>query len=316
LSAAARSDELFRKGGDPYLTFPKILLHDLKDLVPEKELAATVNAVNKVVLYLVDMFWEGRLDPLLTDKVIAAELGISRTTVQRALHALDVVMGRIGKPIIRRIRTAGRRVIEFIRGFASRNSTGSTAPPAPPINTPETTTTSGPSSFLRSAPENAGAGREVASAELIARACRLIPEATPGKVAEAVAAYGADWVSRALDRVAKRNANRDNKPVKSWGFVLNTLKNWTREGGPGPQDPPPAPPPVKAKVEPPEEGPSPRLTAEEVADLVGRCRSRKPMAARLARIELRLALDQGGIPAESMELIPAELVEPVEPRPP
>ena len=98
--------------------------------------------------------------------------------------------------------------------------------------------------------------------------------------------------------------------------MLNTLKNWAREGGPGPQDPPSAPAPVKAKVEPPKEEPPPRLMPSEVAELVARCQSRKPVESRFARIELAKALAKGAIAAELVATIPAELVHPPKPRAP
>jgi hypothetical protein len=93
---------------------------------------------------------------------------------------------------------------------------------------------------------------------LTARACRLVPKATPGRVLDAVGVYGAEWVSRALDRVAQRNGEPGKVPVRSWGFVLSTLGNWKSVDGPPPADPPSVPkpePPRRPKPEPaPEAG--------------------------------------------------------------
>jgi len=314
-SAAAAS--LFRPGGDPYSLLPDPAFDLLPDLLPQRTRKAILNALPRIYRFFVKLAQAGELDERVTDQRIARAAGCSERIVQYVLNALDVIAGEGGFPFIRRTPSHGRRFIEFIRGFLPSGSRPTAVPPAPPIKTEETTTTREGSSSLRSAPENTGEGREVATPELIDRARGLIPGVTPGKVADVVAMYGADWVGRALDRVAKRNANRDNKPVKSWGFVLNTLKNWAREGGPGPQDPPPAPPPVKAKVGPPKEEPDPPLTAEEVADLIRRAKSSRPAdTPLLAKVTIRNALAGGLISAELEATIPAELVNPPKPRAP
>ena len=254
--------------------------------------------------------------------MIGAETGVSERNVQRVLYALDVALGKLGIAIIRRIRSHGRRLIEFIRGVAAKGSTPSVSvPPAPPIKTSEktseTTTTREPSSSPDSDGEKTGEGREIASPELIDRACNLIPEATPGKVADAVAVYGADWVSRALGIVEKRNAKSGKLPVKSWGFVLRILGEWKRLDGPPPPKPTAPPIPARAKVEPPKEETPYRLTAEEVAELVRRCQSSRPSdIPAMAGVQLRQALAEGGIPAELVATIPAELVNPPKPRAP
>jgi hypothetical protein len=295
---------LFRPGGDFYSLIPDPVF----DLL---EPAQRPNAII-VTRYLVKKEQAGELDERITDHSIANATGISQRSVQRALHALHVVLGQLGKPIIDRIHRHGRRIIEFVRGFAARGS----SPPAPPIKTLETTTTREPSSSLGSIEEKTEQARPIAPPELVDRACRLIPEATPGKVAEAVAVHGVDRVRKALDRVEKRNANRDNKPVKSWGFVLNTLKNWEREGSTPPDDPPPATPPARVQAEPVKEEPSQRLTAQDVANLVELCQLPHIHPAQFARKQLAKALAEGAIPAELLSGIPEELREPTKPRAP
>ena len=308
---------LFRPGGDFYVTLPKLLFHELSQLLPKGELVAAVNAAIKVMAFLVEMARLDKLDQLLTDQVIADETGISKRSVQRGLHALDVVLDKIGLPIIGRMRVNGRRIISFIRGFAAR---GQAAPPCTPQKTSETTTTREPSSSSDSRGEKPSEPRVSVPPGLIDRAFRLIPSATEGRVIDAVAGYGADWVSRVLDVVEKRNSKPGMLPVKSWGFVLNTLKNWKKEGGPPPVNPGPAPAPVP----PPAQVSSPpsqaerlhRLTPVELAELLDRCQSRRPGVPMAARVELRAALAEGLIPAELLPSIPAELKEPTKPRAP
>lgn len=314
----AASNSLFRPGGDAYTILPDPAFDLLGELLPKPVRKAILNALPRVLRFLVKLAQAGELDERTIDQRIAQAAGISERMVQYVLWALDVVLGKVGMPIINRKRSHGRRTIEFVRGFVARGQTPAVVPPQTPLEkTFETTTTREPSSSLGSTGEETGEAREIAPPELIDRACRLIPEATPGKVADAVAVYGAEWVNRALDRVVKRNANRDNRPVKSWGFVLNTLKNFEREGGPAPIDPPPAPPPVKARVEPSEEETPYRLTVEEVAELVRKCQSSRPSdLPLLARVQLRQALAEGSIPAELVATIPAELIDSPKPRAP
>jgi hypothetical protein len=308
---AASSEPLFRTGGDFYITLPKLLFHELRQLLPQAELAAAVNAAIRVMAFLVEMAREDKLDALLTDQVIADEIGISKRSVQRGLYALDVVLGKIGLAVIKRIPSHGRRLISFVRGFAAR---GQSAPPCTPPKTSETTTTRGPSSSLDSGEENPPESRVIVPPGLIDRAIRLIPTATEGRVIDVVAAYGADWVGRVLDLVEKRNGKPGMLPVRSWGFVLSTLKNWKREGGPPPLDPQPAP--ARAVARPAKEEPPQCLTAASLADLLSECQSRYPTVARFARVCLSKALAEGAIPAELLATIPAELKEPTKPRAP
>jgi hypothetical protein len=307
---------LFRPGGDFYITFPELLLelHELlPELLPKAEVAASINATFRILGFLVRTARTGELNELVTDKLIAARTGLSERNVQRGLYVLDVALGKIGKPIISRLHRHGRRIISFIRGFAAR---GQTAPPCTPKKTSETTSTTGPSSSLGFAPEKPPEPTVIIPPELVARAMKLVLQATQGKVLDAVAIYGADWVSRALDVVEKRTKNRDNLPVRSWGFVLNTLKNWKREGGPPPVDPPPAPVPVRAKSDPAKAELPQRLTPVEVAELLAQCQSGNRVKSTFARLQLRQAVAEGLIETEELATIPAELKEPTKPRAP
>jgi hypothetical protein len=307
---------IFRPGGDFYTTFPDLVLElhkILPELLPKSEVVASLNATFRIIGFLVQKARAGELNELVTDKVIAAETGVSERNVQRALYVLDVVLRKIGKPIIDRMRTHGRRIISFVRGFAAR---GQTAPPCTPLKTSETTTTSEPSSSLDFQEEKPPKLGVIIPPGMIDRAFRLIPKVTEGRVIDAVSVYGADWVSRALDVVEKRNSKSGMQRVRSWGFVLNTLKNWKREGSAPPVDPPPTPPPVKAKTEPAPEEPPHRLMPAEVAELLARCQSGNRIESNFARIQLRQALAVDIIPAELVATIPAELKGPTKPRAP
>jgi hypothetical protein len=306
---------MFRQGGDYYSKISDVIFDKLPELLPRRLRRMILNAVPWVVRVLEKLDAAEQLDERTTDAMIAGLAGVSVRVVQYVLWALDVLMDQAGMAIIRRIHAHGRRIISFIRGFAPSGSKGF-SPPAPPIKTEETTTTRETSSSFRSAPENAGEAREVAPPELVDRACRLVPEATPGKVADAVGVYGADWVRKALDRVEKRNANRDNKPVKSWGFVLNTLKNWGREGSAPPDPQPPAPPKPKPKEQPAKEEESQQFTAKQLAELVELCQSASRAICGFACKQLAVALADGSIPAELVATIPAELMEATKPRAP
>jgi hypothetical protein len=309
---------LFRPRGDFYTTIPDILFElytILPELLPKEEVNASINATFRVMGFLVKMARADALNELVTDRLIAAETGVSQRNVQRALYVLDVVLRKIGKPIIDRLRIHGRRIISFVRGFAAR---GSLASPQTPLKTSETTTTSDPSSSSASSPENPQGPKVILPPGLVDRAMRLILQATEGRVIDAVAVYGVDWVNQALDVVEKRTKNRDNLRVKSWGFVLRILSNWKREGGPPPVDPPPVPAAARAaKAEPAQEESPYRLTAEEVAELVRKCQSSHPSDLPvLARVQLRQAVAEGGIDAELLSTIPAELKEATKPRAP
>jgi hypothetical protein len=291
---------LFRPGGDPW--------YGLGDLVDELDRDLR-HAAKEVLSYLTKRERDGTLNELVTDRVIAEAIGYSERFVQKGLNALHVQLGELGKAIIDRVPSHGRRIITFVRGLAGRGRSGTqSTPPQTPPGSFEKTTTGFPSSSFEIIP---------AIAELIARACRLIPEATPGKVAAAVGDFGAEWVGRALDRVEERNRRPGKLPVKSWGFVLGVLANYRREGGPAPQRPvPPTQPAVaKASEASPSEPPQP-LTAEQVAELVEQAGSPHRAMARIATANLRVSVRDGLIPPELAATIPAGILDPEDPRAP
>jgi hypothetical protein len=256
-----------------------------------------------------------------TDAEIGQELGIAPRTVQKALHALDTDVLEVngGQPLIDResgLGCHGRRTIGLTVGLAPSGTRRPAEAAAPPQTPPElrgefkNTTTRGGSS---SSPESSEKEKEKipdpsdpAIAALIDRACKLIAEATPGKVLDAVLVYGADWVSRALDVAEQRPRRKTgNKPVYSWGFVLATLKNWKREDGPPPAPPPRPPPPPKPAAEAPR--PPQLLSAEQVAELVAAC-SEPGYPGRFNRIRLGVSIRKGEIGPELLATIPAELL--------
>jgi hypothetical protein len=66
------------------------------------------------------------------------------------------------------------------------------------------------------------------------------------------------WISNAVDQAERRpRAKRDNKPVESWGFIRQTVSNWTHgDGTPGspPGSKPAAPPGVPCPGDPSRDG--------------------------------------------------------------
>jgi hypothetical protein len=240
--------------------------------------------------------------------------GKSRSFIQKGLHALEGILGLIG-----RIRQHGRRIIRFVLRLRGRG--GSVLPPQTPPKDFEQTTTEGRSS---SSQKSGGKGKEEAAgpvdpaiAGLVARACRLVPEATPGQVATAIGKFTAEWVALALDRVEKRNRTPGKVPVESWGFVLRILLNRRHEGWTPPEPEPkraPAPPATRVPQAPPE--PSPALSAEEVAALVAATQSGPPTSRRVAATRLRVAAREGAIAAELVATIPAGILDPEDPRAP
>jgi hypothetical protein len=280
-------------------------------------------------------------DITLTDKKIARMLGRSLRFVQKGLHALQTAFGE-GQGLIHRIRTEGRRIIVVISRFAGRGRTGepargigvdtpakTTADPAPspqpdpaPPQTPprefeQTTTDSPSSSSPEILPEKTPEGPafsakpptpdDPAIAELVDRACRLIPEVTPGQVRTAIGEYTAEWVSLALDRVEHRNRTPGNKAVRSWGFVLTTLQNRRKEGWTPPAAKPATQPPAARKAFAEPLAPQPLLSAEQLAELVEQS-SHRDVLGRLAASQIRRAILDGQVPAELMGSIPAAIL--------
>jgi hypothetical protein len=249
-----------------------------------------------------------------TDAEIAAELGIAERTVQKGFNALDQKLQEMGQePLIDRqsgLGCHGRRTISLTVGLApsgTRRPAEAAAPPqTPPSDLQNTTTKGGSSSSPEKAPEKTPEPTDPAIAALCDRACKLIPEATPGKVLDTVSVYGADWVRQALDVAERRPKRKDgNKPVYSWGFVLGTLKNWKREGGPPPEKPAP---PVPVPKAPPEPLPSlPKLLPEQLAEMVKQAGQGDRVLRNLAVAAIRRAILDGQVPPELMASIPAEI---------
>ena len=301
---------LFQRGGQTYRTVP-----DLIDRLP-KGLQHRATVAWKAIMRRLA---RGELDERATTRAMAEESGWSESLIQSGLHALDVVLRDMGlTPLIERIRAHGRRTI-VPAPLAARGTAGPAAdgpPPGPPPEEREDTTTDAAStSSPQSTPEPPEMAGDYPPAELIDRACKLIPKATRGRVIDAAAVYGSEWVSRALDVVETRNRKPGNKRVESWGFVLSTLANWRKEGGPPPEVPPASPATATPATRRADEEPPRPLTAIELADLVEVCKSPVPRVARFSREQLRKAVADGAIPAELVATIPAELLEP-DPRAP
>ena len=73
-------------------------------------------------------------------------------------------------------------------------------------------------------------------AEAVRQAEALFGPGMLGRVRDVVLRYTLTWVLAALFVAARRPARKaNNLPVNGWGFVLNTLANWKREGSPSPR---------------------------------------------------------------------------------
>ena len=288
---------LFRAGGDPYVCISKAV-----DELPRFWRIAA----KEVLGFLVDLERTEGLDERVTDKRIADATGWSMSFVQKGLHALHVVLGKLGKPVIHRRRANGRRLITFIRGLAPRgNPATKPAPPAPPQTEFETTST------VPQGPSTSPLESIDADHPLIKRGMALIPDATAERIAAAIAVYSAEWVAKALDRVERRNRKPGMTPVRGFIFVLRTLENWRKEGG-APADDPARPAPTATPRPTPtaDEEPPRRMTAEELAQLVAQCQEGPPALRTLGRVQLRKALAEGLIPAELVPTIPTDLADP------
>jgi hypothetical protein len=240
----------------------------------------------------------------ITDAVLSQHSGWSRSFVQHGLNILED-MARV----IVRERQHGRRIIRVIvRLWGSRNrqivppsGSPSTPPQTPPKEFEKTTKDAGgSSSSLEKLPEKTLEPDDPAIAELVARACTLVPDATVGRVAAAVRTYGADWVRRALGVAEERKP-----PVKKWRFILGILENWRTEGGLPPEKPPAPAPAARRAAEP--EAPVQPLTAEEVAALVAAC-SQGGYIGHWNRKMLGVRIRSGLIAPELVGTIPAEIL--------
>jgi hypothetical protein len=300
---------VFKPGGDAYRVWSEVI---------DRLANGLQNAARKVFGCIVRKELDGKLDTEKpTDDDIGRECGLAPRTVQKALHALDtdVLDVNDGRPLIHRdsgLGCHGRRTISLTVGLAKsrddRQPAGGPPPQTPPEEkTKNTTTEGGSSSSPEKAPEKAPEPTDPALAALIDRACKLIPEATPGKVLDAVSVYGVEWVSRALDVAEQRPRRKTgNKPVYSWGFILSTLKNWQREGGPPPVAAPQLPPPARPAAEP--AAPQPKLLPEQLAALVEQTREGPAALRKLAASQIRRAVYDGTVLPELMASIPAEIL--------
>jgi hypothetical protein len=242
----------------------------------------------------------------------------------------NLVLDEDGEPVFEglglldRLRRHGKRFLTWVKGLKPSpwakakdkdKAGGKGGSAAAPLSTPppdperRDTTTEGPSSSSPGpAPPGADGLRERPPAEVVDRACRLIPEATPDWVGAMVAVYGSDWFSRALDRAEEVNRTPGRKKVYRRRFIHRTLENWREEGGPPRRpDPPPAASARPAVVAPKEETPRP-LTAEDVANLVGGCAGLGKFA-EVCRKHLREHLRAGLIPPDLVVAIPPHLRE-------
>jgi hypothetical protein len=243
--------------------------------------------------------------------------GWSRSFIQKGLHTLEHVL-----KMIHRARQHGRRIISFIWRLRQRGTAGGLLPPDPPSGSPsappqtppegsrqkQQTTTDGPSSSSpEKIPEKPPEPEDPTIAALCDRACKLVPEVTPGQVRSAIGEFSAAWVASALDRVEKVNRTPGRKQVTSWGFVLRILVNRRNEGWelPQPKPAPQQPAPVQAPAEPAPE--APKLLPAELAELVEQSKQRG-VPGRLAATQIRMAASEGRIPAELMATIPAEIL--------
>ena len=167
---AALAEKILRPGGDPYVMIPELIF-----ALPSRWRRAAL----EVARCLIQHARRNELDEKLTTRRIAEEIGRSISFVQKGLYALQRVMEEHGGAIIDRIRVAGRRIIRFVRGLASREKA---VPPAPPKEQFETASTEAPASTSPLDPINP-------DHPLIARGMALIPDATPERIAAAIGVY-------------------------------------------------------------------------------------------------------------------------------
>jgi hypothetical protein len=297
---------MFRPDGSPWFMIPEEI-HDL----PSFYRAAATEVWPVLLKYVRE--W-GELDERLITRKIAEELESKHghrceSFVAKGLYALQYLA-----KLIVRIRKHGRRIIVFLKGLLGQER--SAPAPASPLSTPppekreiqETTTTREPSSSsLESIPKEADGPKPTAPPELVERACKLVPEATPDWVDAMVAVYGPEWFGRALDQVEERNRKPHALPVRKRKFVMDILAAWKDEGGPPKrlEDPRPAPLPSRPSMQgSAEKEPVHQVTAEELAELMGHARRHE-----WARRTISTAITNGGIGPELAATIPPELLE-------
>ncbi len=289
---------LFRTNGDPYAGIPLPVLN-----LESHWRAAAV----EVMAFLATRERGQGLDETIIDRDIAEALGRSGSFVQKGLYALERVLGEGGQAVIHRARARGRRVITFVRGLRTRGTDPKSAAPSALPQEQEKTASTGlqgepstPMSFSSDHP-------------LIKRGLQLIPDATPERIAAAMATYSPDWVARAFDKVERRNRKPGMLPVRGLIYVLRALEGWKTEGGP-PKDSAPTVATEKAPARPSPnsaaEPERPRILASgELAALLDSCRDGNRTLAKFSRAQLRKAIAEGLVPEDLATTIPPELLE-------
>lgn len=305
---------MFRPDGFPYFMVPEEIAQ-----LPSYWRTAAMEVWTILVKYVHE--W-GELDDRLITRRIAEEIESSprkidgeiiprhrcESFVLKGLYALQEKA-----KVITRVRKHGRRFIVFLGGLLGQERPApvpkgerpSSSPSTPSEDLRNTSTRGGSSSSLGSVREGEEKPGEVPSAELVARACELIPEATPDWVAAMVAVYTSEWFGRALDQVEERNRKPHSNPVRKRKFVMDILAGWTKEGGPPRKLELPAAPPAAPRRTPAEPEPAHQLTAEELAELIGPARA---PSGEWARRAIRTALRDGGIAPDLAATIPPELL--------
>jgi hypothetical protein len=312
MSSLAGLPDLFQRGGFTYRTVP-----DFIDRLPK----GLQNAATVVWKCCMRFLASRELDERATDFRFAEDTGWSQSLIQKGLHTLEhpfeIVETKEGPerrelpPLIERQRAHGRRTI-IPKPLAGRGTPlVEPSPPAPPLREiQETATTGGPSSSSPvSIPKEVEGPKPTAPPELVARACKLVPEATPDWVDAMVAVYTPEWFERALDQVEERNRKPHAKPVRKRKFVMDILEAWKVEGGP-PRKIEAATVPLRPSLARAVEEPEPPFAADQVAELVAACRQAERIPARMARVQLRVAVAKGLIAPELVAtMIPPELLE-------
>jgi hypothetical protein len=274
----ARMGDWFKKGGDTYRMVP-----DGIDRLPKGLQNRAIQGYRCIMRFLA----RRELDPMsATNPAMADEAGWSLSFMKDAFRILaepyelvddPEAEGGVRKvplpPFIIRDRQRGRRQFLPGKGLTLK---GSSPAPADPLCTPppekredqETTTTGGrPSSFPEIAPDGTEGRREAPAPELVDRACKLIPEATPEWVAAMVAVFPSEWFSQALDEVEERNRKPGNRPVYRRRFVTIKLESWAAGGGPPRRVK--AAPAATAKPEAPKDDPAKIAREKRIGEVWG-----------------------------------------------
>lgn len=291
---------LFRKDGVPYDMTPG----PIKQLPDFYRAAAT-----EVWWVLMEVINErGELDEWLITSRIAARTKPgqdderSLSFVYKGLYALEKLAG-----MILRIRQHGRRVIRIAKGLLGWDRTKEKKNDNDAL---VVVVSSDPSEGVQGAPAASPAADPPSDQveALLKRARELVDGTSAGAIGDAVTVFTAEWVGKALDVVEKRNRKPGNVR-KDWGYVLGILRNWRAKGGP-PDDPAPGRPPA-APTEAAggsQDGRKAPWSAEDLAGVLGQCREGPQPFRKIARANLREAIEEGLISPELVATIPPELV--------